>query len=98
MQAGDKDPGLRLMMSGWKQLRKEKVVPIRQELGRWLEENYVEVLPKSPLGQAINYARARWTGQSAYTMRAVGDRQQPDGERGPPVGCGKKDLPLCRLL
>src|SRR5690606_12615271 len=55
----------------WEQrtaLRKEKAVPVLEELGRWLDEHYLTARPKSPLGQAIAYARTRWAGLSAYAM------------------------------
>jgi transposase len=55
----------------WEQrtaLRREKAVPVLEEIGQWLDGHYLTVRPKSPLGQAIAYARARWAGLSAYTM------------------------------
>src|SRR5690554_8175109 len=49
-------------------LRQEKAVLVLRELGRWLDENFLTVRPKSPLGQAIAYTRARWAGLCAYAM------------------------------
>ena len=47
-------------------LRQEQSVPILQELKAWLLENYQQVTPKSPIGQAIAYALPRWEKLSVY--------------------------------
>lgn len=55
----------------WEQrtvLRREKAMPVLEELGKWLDENIMQVRPSSPLGQAIAYSKARWAGLSAYAM------------------------------
>jgi hypothetical protein len=55
----------------WQQrteLRKEKAVPILEELGTWLKVQIMLVRPASPLGKAIAYAQARWAGLSAYAL------------------------------
>src|SRR5690606_22497023 len=55
----------------WEQrtaLWRERAVPGLEVIGQWLDEQYLTVRPKSPLGQARGYARARWAGLSAYTM------------------------------
>jgi hypothetical protein len=41
-------------------LRQEKSVPILNEFHRWLEEQQAEVLPQSPLGEAITYSLNQW--------------------------------------
>ena len=41
-------------------LRQEKSLPILNEMESWLNTNLVEVTPKSPIGKAINYMKARW--------------------------------------
>ena len=41
------------------QLRQEKAVPILNEFKTWLDEQ--NVLPKSPLGKAINYSLNQWS-------------------------------------
>jgi hypothetical protein len=46
-------------------LRQEKAVPVLEEMGRWLDGHYLTVRPKSPLGQTVAYARARWAGPGA---------------------------------
>ncbi|QDH79623.1 IS66 family transposase [Echinicola soli] len=48
--------------------RKIHAVPVLERLGKWLEENQYRYRPGSPLGKAIDYARSRWAGLSAYTL------------------------------
>jgi len=43
-----------------RELREVKSRPILQRIQCWLETRRAETLPKSPLGQAIGYARAQW--------------------------------------
>lgn len=50
------------------QLRKEHAEPVLEELGKWLEEHQYSYRPKSPMGKAIEYARKRWAGLSAYVL------------------------------
>jgi len=49
-------------------LRQQKAVPILDELGQWMRRQLEngQVLPRSPLGQAIGYAMRRWEGLCAY--------------------------------
>lgn len=42
------------------QVRQEKSVSILNEMESWLNTNLIEVTPKSPIGKAINYMKARW--------------------------------------
>jgi transposase len=49
-------------------LRQEQAVPILQQIKTWLLENYQQVTPKSPIGQAIAYALPRWEKLSAYLL------------------------------
>jgi transposase len=41
-------------------LRLEKSVPILNQIKIWLTENQLQVLPKSPIGKALNYMHQRW--------------------------------------
>lgn len=43
-----------------KAIRQEKAKPVLAEFKHWLEEQQPGVLPKSPLGKAINYALNQW--------------------------------------
>ena len=41
--------------------------PLLEKFGAWLEQHKDKVLPKSPMGQAINYARDNWIALNRYT-------------------------------
>lgn len=51
---GDAADALRL------QYRRERTLPKRQEFAAWMEEESPRVLPKSPIGQAMAYAKRQW--------------------------------------
>ena len=46
--------------------RQQQAKPILDQLQEWMLKHVDQVLPKSPLGQAINYTLPRWSGLSAY--------------------------------
>ncbi len=48
-------------------LRQREAVPILNELHAWLIDQREQVLPKSPLGQAIQYALNHWDALVRYT-------------------------------
>jgi hypothetical protein len=48
--------------------RLEKAVPILTELGVWMINQYPQVLPKSPIGQALAYSMKRWNKLCAYAQ------------------------------
>jgi transposase len=48
-------------------LRQRESVPVLRALAAWLDAKRSETLPKSPLGQAITYARNQWAALNAYT-------------------------------
>lgn len=50
-----------------RELRQEKSVPHLAKIKAWMEEQRVQVLPKSPIGQAIDYALSNWAALSRYT-------------------------------
>jgi transposase len=41
-------------------LRLDESLPLLNELGKWIAENYKTVLPKSPIGKAMAYCIPRW--------------------------------------
>lgn len=47
-------------------LRRQESEPLLQEIKRWLDKHISLVLPKSPLGQAIQYCLNRWEGLAMY--------------------------------
>lgn len=51
-------------------LRQDRAVPKLAEIGEWLIQTKAEVLPKSPLGQAVDYALGNWEALDRYTTNA----------------------------
>jgi transposase len=49
------------------QMRQDFAVPILETFHQWLEAQRPEVLPKSPLGEALGYALNNWTALVRYT-------------------------------
>lgn len=49
-----------------KDLRLDESLPIINELGKWMANTLKEVLPKSPIGEAIQYCIPRWDNLQAY--------------------------------
>jgi transposase len=49
-------------------LRQEKAVPLLKSFGEWLEKQAAALLPKSPLAEAVGYARNQWAALQRYTM------------------------------
>jgi transposase len=49
------------------QMRQDLAVPILGQFRTWLEAQRPEVLPKSPMGEAIGYALNNWTALVRYT-------------------------------
>jgi transposase len=49
------------------QMRQDLAVPILGQFHQWLEAQRPEVLPKSPMGQAIGYALNNWEALRRYT-------------------------------
>jgi hypothetical protein len=41
-------------------LRQQESLPILEALGKWMQQNYIEVLPKSAIGKALAYSIERW--------------------------------------
>jgi hypothetical protein len=50
-------------------LRQEQSVPLLTTLCQWLEKEQDQVLPKSPIGEAITYALHQWQALLRYTTR-----------------------------
>jgi transposase len=49
------------------QMRQELSLPILQTFHGWIEKEYPAVLPKSPMAEALGYARNNWTALVRYT-------------------------------
>jgi transposase len=50
-------------------VRQEKAVPELTTLRQWLEQQSASALPKSPLGQAVQYALNQWQALLLYTQQ-----------------------------
>jgi len=50
-----------------KQLRQREAIPVLQELKKWMEAQLPEILPKSPIGKALQYTLSIWDRLMAYT-------------------------------
>ncbi|MDB5352722.1 MAG: Transposase family protein [Planctomycetota bacterium] len=48
-------------------LRRERSAPLLERLGSWLDQQSRIVLPKSPMGGAIGYARSNWAALNRFT-------------------------------
>jgi transposase len=48
------------------QLRQEEALPLLNALGVWMKEQYLKVLPKSPIGKALGYSIQRWNELMVY--------------------------------
>lgn len=62
-------------------LRQETSKPILDEIQQRLETFSIEVLPKSPLGQAIGYARGQWKALNRYLENGILDIDNNLSER-----------------
>jgi hypothetical protein len=51
--------------------RQAEAMPILQQYRAWLDARAAEVLPKSPLGKAIHYARSNWAALTRYTADGI---------------------------
>lgn len=49
------------------QMRQDLTVPILNKFHTWLQEQRPQVLPKSPINEALGYALNHWTALSRYT-------------------------------
>jgi len=49
-----------------KDLRLEHALPILNDLGKWMAEKFKQTLPKSPMGEALQYTIPRWDNLLAY--------------------------------
>lgn len=73
-------------------LRQKKALPILKHLGEWMREQYVQVLPKSPIGGALAYSLERWEKLCLYTthgMLSIDNNPVENSIR--PVAIGRKN-------
>jgi len=73
-------------------VRQRKAAPILEHLGKWMKEQYVQVLPKSPIGQALAYSIQRWDKLAIYTTNGMlGIDNNPVENSIRPVAIGRKN-------
>jgi transposase len=54
-----------------KRVRRSRSTKILRRFKKWLDQEIKNVLPKSPIGQAIQYARGHWEGLLTYTKNGA---------------------------
>ena len=54
-----------------RRMRQDIAVPILEKFAAWLQSQRAEVLPKSPMGEAIGYALNNWTALVRYTDSGI---------------------------
>src|SRR4029078_493323 len=74
------------------ELRQQKAVPVLQNFGRWMKEQYVQTLPKSAIGKALGYSIERWGELSIYaTNGQLNIDNNPVENSIRPVAIGRKN-------
>lgn len=81
-------------------LRLEKSLPLLASMKDWLERTTVTALPKSPLGEAVTYARNQWTALNVYVRDGNLSIDNNRAERAvKPFAIGRKNsYDLCQLM
>lgn len=49
------------------QLRRAEALPVLEALGKWMKDEYIKVLPTSPVAKALGYSIERWNELMIYT-------------------------------
>ena len=62
-------------------MRQDLAVPILKAFREWIDKAYQEVLPKSPLAEALGYARNNWSALVRYTETGFLDIDNNVAER-----------------
>jgi transposase len=79
-----------------KELRQKESIPILDSLGKWMKEQLLEVLPKSPIGKALAYSIKRWEKLCVYTTDgrlSIDNNTVENSIR--PVALGRKNYLFC---
>lgn len=79
-----------------KEVRIKEAVPILEALGKWMKEQYIQTLPKSPIGKALAYSIERWDKLCLYTSNGMlGIDNNPVENSIRPVAIGRKNYLFC---
>jgi transposase len=76
--------------------RMEKSLTILEALGKWMKEQYLQTLPKSPIGKALAYSIERWDRLCLYTtngMLSIDNNPVENSIR--PVAIGRRNYLFC---
>ena len=72
--------------------RQAEAVPLLSSFCQWLQEQRRQVLPKSPLGQAVSYALGNWAALTRYTEQGFLPPDNNASERAlRGIGIGRKN-------
>jgi len=72
--------------------RQQEALPVLEQLGEWLKEQYPAVLPSSAIGKAIAYSLSRWKKLSLYaTTDFLNIDNNPVENSIRPVAVGRKN-------
>lgn len=74
--------GIELTPDEIRDYRQKHSVPIVAQIKNWLDAEAKNVLPKSPIGEAINYALSQWVGLTRYLEDGRLDIDNNRAERG----------------
>ena len=73
-------------------LRLLKTVPILERIEAWLNARVLDALPKSPLGQALTYARNQWAALTRFVDDGILEADNNLGENAlRPICLGRKN-------
>ena len=79
-----------------KEVRQKEAVPILNELGKWMKDQYIQTLPKSPIGKALAYSIERWDRLCLYTTNGILNIDNNPVENNiRPVAIGRKNYLFC---
>lgn len=74
------------------QYRQQHAIPILGSLGKWMKQAYMQVLPKSAIGKALEYSITRWDALSLYaTSGLLNIDNNPVENSIRPVAVGRKN-------
>lgn len=72
--------------------RQQEAVPILKSMKKWMTEEYVKLLPSSPVAKAIAYSLPRWNKLCVYTTDArLGIDNNPVENAIRPIAIGRKN-------
>lgn len=73
--------GKKLDVEQRRALRNEKSLPLLDAMKKWFDEQQLKILPKSPIGDAVNYAMNNWTALTRYLGDGILDIDNNQAEQ-----------------